>query len=44
MIEDDPNWGNSVCSGCGIVLPGDPRPDPPQSPFTAEDRIECPAR
>ena len=27
-------WTNVECTNCGLLLPGDPRPDPLQSPFT----------
>jgi len=39
-----PDWTNFECADCGLVLPGDPVPDPLQPPFTTdgdETIIEC---
>ena len=41
MIEGNGDWTNVLCDDCDDVLPGDPRPNPPEPPFTADDRIEC---
>jgi hypothetical protein len=30
---NDPAWSNVECTNCGLLLPGDPRPNPLQSPF-----------
>jgi hypothetical protein len=29
----DPGWTNVECTNCGLLLPGDPRPNPLQPPF-----------
>ena len=42
--ESDPGWTNFDCEDCGLVLPGDPRPNPLQPPFEQDgedDRIVC---
>jgi len=31
--EPDPEWTNVECTDCGLTLPGDPAPDPPEPPF-----------
>ena len=31
---DSSGWTNVECTNCGLLLPGDPRPSPLQSPFT----------
>ncbi len=41
MVDDTAAWTNVLCDDCEDVLPDDPRPNPPQPPFTADDRIEC---
>jgi hypothetical protein len=33
MLSDSPAWTNVECTNCGLLLPGDPRPSPLQSPF-----------
>jgi hypothetical protein len=30
----DPAWTNVECTNCGLLLPGDPRPNPLVAPFT----------
>ncbi len=40
----DAAWSNFDCEDCGLVLPGDPRPSPLQSPFELvgdDERIIC---
>lgn len=32
----DPAWENVSCENCGLLLDGDPRPDPLQAPFEAQ--------
>jgi len=29
----DENWTNVLCENCGLLLDGDPRPEPPEPPF-----------
>jgi hypothetical protein len=29
----DEDWQNVVCENCGLLLDGDPRPDPLEAPF-----------
>jgi hypothetical protein len=46
MLEGTPDWTNVECTDCGQLLPGDPRPNPPQPPYvqdpvTGEVRIDC---
>lgn len=46
MLAGSPDWVNVECEDCGRLLPGDPRPTPPQPPYvadpdTGEVRIEC---
>jgi pectinacetylesterase len=41
---DDPAWTNVECANCGLLLSGDPRPSPLQSPFVREGSdvvVEC---
>jgi hypothetical protein len=33
MLANGPGWTNVECTNCGLLLPGDPRPDPLQAPF-----------
>jgi hypothetical protein len=51
MLEDGEDWVNVECDDCGVLLEGDPRPDPdasplitpPFDPFDLEnERIDCP--
>jgi len=40
----DPSWRNVECNDCGLLLPGDTRPNPLQSPFEQQGddvRIVC---
>jgi hypothetical protein len=32
-MSTDPGWTNVECTNCGLLLPGDPRPNPLQPPF-----------
>lgn len=46
MLAGSPDWVNVECEDCGRLLPGDPRPIPPQPPYvedpdTGEVRIVC---
>ena len=37
-------WTNVECTNCGLLLPGDPRPNPLQSPFAqvgSEVVVQC---
>lgn len=42
MLAGSPDWVNVETTDPGLVLPGDPRPNPAQPPYTAEGRIVCP--
>jgi hypothetical protein len=45
MLSGSSAWQNVECTDCGLTLPGDPQPDPLQSPFeqVGEDVIiQCP--
>ena len=33
----DPDWANVLCEDCGLLLDGDPRPDPLTAPFEMRD-------
>jgi hypothetical protein len=33
MLDGSPAWTNVQCTDCGVLLPGDPRPNPLQPPF-----------
>lgn len=33
MLAGSPAWTNVECTNCGLTLPGDPAPSPPQKPF-----------
>jgi hypothetical protein len=40
----DADWTNVLCEDCGLLLDGDPRPDPAQAPFEeqgADVRVVC---
>jgi len=42
----DPAWTNVECTNCGLLLPGDPQPNPLVEPFTQQGPdvvIQCPA-
>jgi hypothetical protein len=46
MLAGTPDWTHVECDDCGQLLPGDPRPDPPQPPYvldpvTGVQRIVC---
>ena len=41
----DPGWTNTECTNCGLLLAGDPRPNPLQAPFMQSGPdvvIDCP--
>jgi hypothetical protein len=41
----DPAWTNVECTNCGLLLPGDPRPNPLVAPFMQSGPdvvIDCP--
>lgn len=42
MLAGTPDWVNVETTDPGLLLEGDPRPNPPQAPYTAEGRIVCP--
>ncbi|MGH0037147.1 MAG: pectin acetylesterase-family hydrolase [Myxococcota bacterium] len=50
MLDDTEDWVDVECDDCGVLLEGDPRPDPdnpfnqpPYTPFDLEnERIDCP--
>jgi hypothetical protein len=45
MLDGSPAWENVECTNCGLTLPGDPRPNPLESPFeqVGDDVIiDCP--
>jgi hypothetical protein len=45
MIDGTPAWRNVECENCGLTLPGDPKPEPLQPPFTTmgdDVVIQCP--
>jgi hypothetical protein len=35
MLGGTAAWTNVECTNCGLLLPGDPAPDPLRPPFTA---------
>ncbi len=44
MRDGTPAWTDVECQDCGVLLPGDPKPNPIQPPFVddgANGRIEC---
>lgn len=46
MLAGTPDWTNVECEDCGQLLPGDPRPSPPEPPYvldpiTNQLRIVC---
>ncbi|HME73881.1 MAG TPA: pectin acetylesterase-family hydrolase [Myxococcota bacterium] len=43
MRDGTSAWTNVQCTDCGVLLPGDPRPNPAQPPFTPEGTVVCPA-
>jgi hypothetical protein len=34
MLDGSPAWSNVECTNCGLLLPGDVRPNPLAAPFT----------
>ena len=45
MLDGSSAWTNVECTNCGLTLPGDPAPDPPQPPFErvgSDLLINCP--
>jgi pectinacetylesterase len=43
MRDGTSAWTNVQCTDCGVLLPGDPRPNPAQPPFTPQGTVVCPA-
>ncbi|MDJ0785363.1 MAG: pectin acetylesterase-family hydrolase [Myxococcota bacterium] len=43
MLQGNSDWQDVLCTDCTTVLPGDPKPNPLQLPFVADDRIDCSA-
>lgn len=41
MLDGTPDWVNVETDDPGLLLPGDPRPVPPEYPYTEDDRIVC---
>jgi hypothetical protein len=41
MLAGAPDWVNVETSDPGLLLSGDPRPNPVDPPYTAEGRIVC---
>jgi hypothetical protein len=43
MLAGDPTtWTNVECTDCGVLLPGDPKPDTlPNYPYTADGNVDC---
>jgi hypothetical protein len=41
MLADTPDWVNVDSDDPGLLLSGDPRPDPPLPPYTEDGRIDC---
>ena len=44
MLDDTPDWVNVDSDDPGLLLPGDPRPDPADFPYTADGRVDCDGR
>ena len=45
MLGGTPAWGNVECTNCGLLLPGDPAPNPLQEPFEQSGSdviVNCP--
>ena len=42
MLAGTPDWVNVETTDPGLLLSGDPRPNPAQPPYTAAGRIVCP--
>ncbi|HUU35102.1 MAG TPA: hypothetical protein VMW48_13650, partial [Vicinamibacterales bacterium] len=43
MIDGRADWVNVIADDFGVLLPGDPDPNPIQAPFTEDGRIDCSA-
>jgi hypothetical protein len=43
MRDGTSAWTNVQCADCGVLLPGDPRPEPAEPPFTPQGTVVCPA-
>ena len=43
MLEGNGDWVNVIAEDFGVLLPGDPKPNPIQDPFTDDGRIDCSA-
>lgn len=44
MLDGSDDWTNVQCTDCGVLLPGDPRPNPLQPPFEQQGSsvvIDC---
>ncbi len=41
MLDDTPAWVNVDSDDPGLLLPGDPRPDPAEAPYTEDGRVDC---
>jgi hypothetical protein len=41
MLDETPDWVNVESDDPGLLLPGDPRPNPAEFPYTEEGRIVC---
>ncbi len=41
MVNDTPDWVNVETNDPGLLLPGDPRPNPPETPYTDDGRVVC---
>jgi len=41
MLDETPAWVNVESDDPGLLLPGDPRPNPPEYPYTEDGRVVC---
>ena len=41
MLAGTPDWVNVESDDPGLLLPGDPRPDPADPPYTEDGRVDC---
>jgi hypothetical protein len=41
MVNGTSDWVNVESDDPGLLLPGDPRPNPPEPPYTADGRVVC---
>jgi len=41
MLDGTPAWVDVETDDPGLLLPGDPRPNPPEYPYTEDDRVVC---